>query len=66
MTVAEARKLLASLPDSAPLCFSLADESGVVLEIGQIDLVAATRAPDGYIVTDDGAAPDAMRVAVIA
>jgi len=47
MTVAEARKLLATLPDSAPLCFSLADESGVVLEIGQIGLVAATRAPDG-------------------
>ena len=66
MTVAEARKLLATLPDSAPLCFNVADESGVMLEIEQIDLVAVTRAPDGYVVTDGGAAADTLRVAVIA
>ena len=51
MTVAEARKLLAKLPDDAPLCY--ASELGIV-EVSRFDLVRAVGNPGGYIVAEAG------------
>lgn len=65
MTVAEARELLAKLPGNAPLCYSLNNEQGTILEIGQIDLVQVIGHVDGYVVTDDGAASRAAKVALL-
>jgi hypothetical protein len=62
MTVAEARKLLATLPDGARLRYS-ADET--IFEIGQIELVPVTAQGDSYIATFDGASDGATRVAVV-
>lgn len=48
MTVAEARALLAALPNEALLCFMAGDQKGTILEVSQFDLVDVTGNPDGY------------------
>jgi hypothetical protein len=59
MTVAEARELLAALPDDALLCYG---DGHQVLAVSQIDLTRANGDADGYIVRDDGD----TRVAIVA
>lgn len=48
MTVAEARALLAGLPDDALLCFMAGDRKDTILEATQVRLVDVTGNSDGY------------------
>jgi len=52
MTAADAIALLAKLPASTPICFTVGDS---LLETTEIELVAATRDGDGFTVSFDGA-----------
>lgn len=48
MTVAEARALLATLPDDALLCFMAGDRKETILEATVLRLVDVTGDSDGY------------------
>jgi hypothetical protein len=63
MTVAEARRLLARMPDSTPLCFA---DGEFLREVAKLDLVAATSNADyGFVASFDGTDNDSVRVAVL-
>ena len=55
MTVAKIRKLPATLPDHAQLCYSTGDEKGTIPEVSQVDVVRVVGDSEDYLVQDDGA-----------
>ena len=65
MTVAQVRALLAALPDDAPLCFCTGTDAGPLVEITQVDLVAAAVDGDHFLPTFDEAASGVFKEAVV-
>ena len=65
MTVAQVRALLATLPDDAPLCFCTGTDAGTLVEITQVEVVAATVDGDHFLPTFDEAPAGVFKVAVV-